>query len=682
MFKPTHALFPLKDGLNARFIDDLILPLIWNDPGIERLCLLIDDDSNRWLHISYFEEVSEQSIEMVRARYAKNVAHGPKGLLDNDWTLYELVLRDPYQSWSPRLQPTDLLSNSGFTPPSNYFQLMKLVSKIEETKFLFAVNISRLDPASIIRIARSLEISEIESGDSVTSRLDKLLILRAVKQEPDWLEYLPSLREVRMFLATDTDNYETAIRLAECISDTTMSAALDSMEKFTSIPYSVGRRLFDADRVSGLISPLMSRNPQTESLCSVLAPRRSRNGVHGEKEVVLGMLGQEYSLASGCDVFLDHKARTHHLWIWGQTGTGKTSLLKNIVQSDLSAGRSVIVLDPHGDLATAAWRAIPRSRKADSVLLDFTSPEPPCLDVFEYNKEIPYAKERAVNNLLDMIISFWKVPEFTGPIFTNLMSKALFLLFEAKDAGMNVDLFDLERIFLDAEYLERLLACVQEETIKKFWESYLRNENTAWSKDRYEISSYVSSKVISLISGNHIRKILQGRSEIDYNAIAQGRQILVVNLNRSFLGEIVSRFISKLLLFNLRMAFMRRGMATTDDPNHVYLYIDEAQWFVDDEIDQMLSEMRKYGVSLCGSNQYISQFQSEKVVQSILGNVGNLISFRVGIKDAKLLADTFGNDMASRLVQLPNYEAICRLTVKDVPTKPLIIHTYPPKEWP
>lgn len=372
--------------------------------------------------------------------------------------------------------------------------------------------------------------------------------------------------------------------------------------------------------------------------------------------------------------FATREDRRRHLYVIGQTGTGKTSLFREMIRQDIEAGEGVGVIDPHGDLIEDTLANIPRERFEDVVLFEpFDVEHPMGLNMLEW--KTPESKDFAVQ---EMVAIFQKLfpPEIIGPMFEHYMRNAMLaLMADQDDPGT---LVEIPRIFTDEDYMESRLRKVQDPVVRQFW---LKEWKQTTGQTKSDMLGYVVSKIGRFVENTMLRNIIgQPHSAFDLGKIMDEGKIFLANLSKGRTGEINSALLGLILVSKLQMAAMRRAQFKTEqERKDFYLYIDEFQNFTTDSIATILSEARKYRLNLNLAHQFIAQLD-EKIRDAVFGNVGSLVAFRVGAEDAQLLEKQFEPEFTKQdLINLDNFYAVIKLMVRGQITSPFKMRTLKPQ---
>jgi len=373
-------------------------------------------------------------------------------------------------------------------------------------------------------------------------------------------------------------------------------------------------------------------------------------------------------------LFASEKDRRRHFYVIGQTGTGKTSLLKEMIRQDIEQGRGVGVVDPHGDLIESTLANIPEKRKKDVILFEAFDTANPCgLNMLEYVTE--EQKDFAVQ---EMIAIFQKLfpPEVIGPMFEHYMRNAMLALMADKNNPGT--LVEIPRIFTDDSFMEERLSKVSDPVVRQFWEKEWKKTT---GQTRSDMLGYVVSKVGRFVENAMMRNIIgQAHSGFDLSKIMDEGKIFLANLSKGQTGEVNSSLLGLILVSKFQMAAMRRGGMPEEKRKDFYLYADEFQNFTTDSIPTILSEARKYRLNLILAHQFIAQLQ-DNIRDAVFGNVGSIMSFRVGVEDAETLEKQFEPEFSRQdLINLPNFEAVMKLMVDGQLSTSFRLKTIPPKE--
>ena len=327
---------------------------------------------------------------------------------------------------------------------------------------------------------------------------------------------------------------------------------------------------------------------------------------------------------------LSQTDRRRHVYVIGQTGSGKTTFLSNCMLQDVLSGRGLAFIDPHGDAAEQLIDSIPKARVRDVVYFSPSDTEHP-LGFNPLRGVPPELHAVATANLIAAFRSVWR--DFWGPRMEHILSNTIAALIAYPD-HLGISLLAIPRLLTDDRFRRRVLKHVSDPVVLAFW----REEFEAYDhRHRAEIISPILNKIGAFARNPAMRNILgQHQNSFDMAHIMDGRKILVINLSKGVLGEDMTNLLGSLLVCSIQQQAMRRASISEQERVDFHLYIDEFQNFTTDAFDSIVSEARKYRLSLTIAHQYLDQL-SDTVRKAILGNVGNLVLFTCGGADAEAL---------------------------------------------
>lgn len=362
--------------------------------------------------------------------------------------------------------------------------------------------------------------------------------------------------------------------------------------------------------------------------------------------------------------------RRRHFYIIGKTGMGKSTLLENMIFSDIQNGKGLAVIDPHGDLADAVLQFVPSSRTNDIILFDPSDRDYPVgFNMLDTNGD------KALNSIVASgIVGVFKklYAHSWGPRLEHILRNTVMALLEFQNATM----LGIPRMLTDDKYRAMVVKQVTDPLVLAFWEKEFA---AMQDKQRTEATAPILNKVGQFLSSPDVRNILgQVKSSIDLRFAMDKGKIVVVNLSKGKLGEDNSSLLGSMLITKFQLDAMSRADIPAEERKDFYLYVDEFQNFATDSFASILSEARKYKLNLVMANQYIAQMP-EEVRDAVFGNVGTLLSMQVGFDDAEYLVGQYGEEVtANDLVGLNKYTAYMRLLVDGMPTKTFSLDTLPP----
>lgn len=369
-------------------------------------------------------------------------------------------------------------------------------------------------------------------------------------------------------------------------------------------------------------------------------------------------------------VTLSRDDRRRHLYVIGKTGTGKSTLLQSLIFSDLAAGGGLAFLDPHGDTARAIIKSTPRHRIPDIIYLDPADLAHPV----GFNPLYSVAPDRRPLVAAHVVSTFKHIwADSWGPRLAYVLQNSVRLLLDSTGST----LLGLPSLLVNDRYRDRLLARCQDPQVRQFWTGELAEWGDAF---KAEALSPLQNKIGALLASPVLRNILgQHRPTIDIPAIMNSGRVLIVNLSKGSLGPEPSFLLGALLSTAFAQAAEGRSSIPEEERRDFTLYADEFQNFATDSFSTILSEARKYRLSLVLSHQFLGQVPP-LLRQAIFGNTGSLIACRVGALDAETLAPEVGIPSPSAFTDLPNFHAWARLIRNGAPSDPVYLRLAPPIE--
>ncbi|HET9641555.1 MAG TPA: TraM recognition domain-containing protein [Candidatus Paceibacterota bacterium] len=380
------------------------------------------------------------------------------------------------------------------------------------------------------------------------------------------------------------------------------------------------------------------------------------------------LLGTNEYRSTLTPIHLSDDDRLRHLYVVGQTGTGKTGLLKSLITQDIRNGEGCCFIDPHGTDILDVLAAVPPERYQDVIYFDPADLSRPFgLNFLEYDAARPEQKTFIVNELL-MIFKrlYGDVPESMGPAFEQYFRNATQLVMEDPASGSTI--LDIARVLSNAEFRREKLAKSMNPIVNQFWSEIASKAGGEASLEN--IVPYITNKFDDFTANDFIRPIVgQQQSSFRFRDIMDQKKILLVNLSKGRLGERNANLLGLIVVGKLFMAALSRADSPGAALPPFYLYIDEFQNVTTDSIPGILSEARKYKLSLSVAHQFLSQID-EKTRGAVFGNVGNLAVFRVGEEDAEFFAKQFAPAFqAADFVNLENRTAYVKILSRGTPQK-------------
>ncbi len=372
--------------------------------------------------------------------------------------------------------------------------------------------------------------------------------------------------------------------------------------------------------------------------------------------------------------------RRRHTYIVGKTGMGKSTLISAMALQDIEAGYGVFLLDPHGDLVEDVMMRIPKHRAEDVIIIDPSDEERPVgLNIL--NPESEADRHRITNDFIGMLIRMYDPYNqgIVGPIFQQFVRNAML-------AAMFIEggtLIDVYRLLSDSNYVRKVLPKITDPIVKNFWEDIASRTENASAQWRAELLPYLLSKFSRFVEDSILRRMLgQPRSSVPWREVMDEQKIVLVNLAKGRIGSETSQFLGLLILGDLLQAAFQRSKLPPARRKDFYIYIDEVQNYSTPLLGTMISEGRKFGVSLVLANQFLHQLD-HGIREAVFGNVGTICTFRVGVQDAPALAPEFYPTFtAEDLIELGQFTAIVKLLVNGVGGRAFTMRTLLPSQTP
>jgi hypothetical protein len=402
--------------------------------------------------------------------------------------------------------------------------------------------------------------------------------------------------------------------------------------------------------------------PRIKWLKSKEAPAPSNVSTTGTRLGVSVFRGQEKP------IYLSDSDRERHLYVVGQTGTGKSTFLGDMIMEDIIHGKGLAIIDPHGDLVEAALAHVPAHRLDDVI---YFNPgdlwRPIGLNMLEYNFDRPEEKTFIVNEMMSIFSKLFP-PETLGPMFEQYMRNALLLLMEDMP-NESATLMEVPRVFTDTAYRTRKLERISNPVVIDFWSK--EANKVGGDASLANMTPYITSKFNNFTANDYMRPIIgQNKSAFNFRTVMDEGKILFVNLSKGKIGDINANLLGMIFTGKLLMSALSRVDIESENRRTFNLYIDEFQNFTTDSISIILSEARKYKLTLNIAHQFIAQL-TEKIRDSVFGNVGSQVVFRVGAQDAEFLVKQFDPVFTQQdLMNIDNRNAYVKLLVQGETTKP------------
>ncbi|MDO8561160.1 MAG: type IV secretion system DNA-binding domain-containing protein [bacterium] len=387
-----------------------------------------------------------------------------------------------------------------------------------------------------------------------------------------------------------------------------------------------------------------------------------------------------YSLFRGEEttVRITPEDRRRHFYIIGQTGTGKTAFMENMIRQDIEAGKGVCFIDPHGDTVEKILGLIPPHRLDDVIYFNpGDTAHPMGLNMLEYDPRYPEQKTFVVNELFSIFQKLYgAVPESMGPMFEQYFRNATMLVMDDPSSGNT--LLEISRVMSDKEFRDYKISKATNVVVKNFWTQVA--EKAGGEGELKNMVPYITSKFDVFLANEIMRPIIaQEKSAFNFREVMDNQKILLINLSKGRLGDLNSSLIGLIMVGKILMAALSRvDIADQEARKDFYLYIDEFQNITTKSISTILSEARKYRLDLVIAHQFIGQLE-EDIKKAVFGNVGSMVSFRIGSDDAEFISKQFMPVFGPEdLLNVDNYNAFIKLLINGQTSRPFNIRTYAP----
>ncbi len=385
------------------------------------------------------------------------------------------------------------------------------------------------------------------------------------------------------------------------------------------------------------------------------------------------LLGHNLYRGVNAPIYMKNEDRFRHFYVIGQTGTGKSSIFQVMIRQDLENGNGLCVLDPHGSLVEDLIPFVPKSRIDDVIIFDPADLERPMgLNLLEAETE--EERDLVALDAMNLMIKLFNEEVF-GPRIQDYFRNGVLTLMADPEGGAITDVL---RLFTDDTYQATKVKHVQNPVVKSFWTNQMAKTG---AREKQEIIPYFAAKFGQFYTNGMIRNIIgQTKSSFVFDDVMNEGKILFMNLSKGLTGDFNSKLLGLIIVLKIQTAALRRQKMAAKDRRDFFLYIDEFQNYVTDSIESILSEARKYRLSLNIAHQYMSQIDGGgkkdgvNLKDAVLGNVGTMMCYKIGAQDAEVMAKEFAPTFSDQdLVNVDKYKAIMKLSVDTQPSKPFSI---------
>ena len=372
--------------------------------------------------------------------------------------------------------------------------------------------------------------------------------------------------------------------------------------------------------------------------------------------------------------------RTRHHYVLGKSGSGKSVLLWNMAVQDIRNGEGVCVIDPHGDLVDDVLACVPKERAKDVIIFDPGDIERPMgLNILEAKTE--EEKDRASLDAMEIFIKLFG-NEIFGPRIQHYFRNGCLTLMD--DEAEGASLIDIPRLFIDDDYQRYKVSKVKNVMVRAFWENEMANTG---EREKQEMIPYFTSKFGPFVTNTTMRNIIgQTKSAFNFRTAMDEGKVVMVNLSKGKIGSINAQLLGLIAVARINMGAMGRFNIPKEQRKDFYFYVDEFQNFATDTFAGILSEARKYRLNLIMAHQYIAQLSESpggttgggdsKIRDAVFGNVGTMMSFKVGADDAEYLEKEYSPTLSQQdILSIANYKAYLKLNINNTTSRPFSLET-------
>ncbi len=388
------------------------------------------------------------------------------------------------------------------------------------------------------------------------------------------------------------------------------------------------------------------------------------------------LLGHNIYRSVKKEIRMKREDRFRHFYVIGQTGTGKSSIFQTMIRQDFRNGDGVCVIDPHGSLIEDIMPFIPRNRADDVIYFDPSDMERPLgLNLLEGNTW--EEKELTSLDAMNIMIKLFDEEVF-GPRIQDYFRNGCLTLMSDPQGGA---LTDIVRLFTDDDFAKVKRQHVTNPIVASFWDNQMAKTG---AREKQEMIPYFAAKFGQFVSNTMMRNIIgQTKSAFDFSKVMQEKKILLMNLSKGSVGEINSKLLGLIIVQKIQMAALKREKIPKSERQDFFLYIDEFQNYVTESIESILSEARKYRLSLNIAHQYLGQLGDSgggaakgktNLRDAIFGNVGSMMCYKIGAQDAEHMAKEMSPVFSDQdLINIDKFKAVMKLSIDTQPSRPFSI---------
>ncbi len=436
-------------------------------------------------------------------------------------------------------------------------------------------------------------------------------------------------------------------------------------------PQSINKNILNAVELATLFHFPDERSMPTSQLI-----RQGSKQVDGPRDIPEEGILLGYNIFRGTKkpIRISLSDRQRHMYVVGQTGTGKSTFLENLALQDMLKGNGFAFVDPHGDVVDRLLAMVPRERTEDVIYFNPAEMDYPLgLNLFEYDS--PDQKDFLIQEALNMLYKLYDPQHqgIMGPRYEHLFRNAALTVMADPNGGTFVD---IPKLFRDPKYVQQKLRYVTDPHIKEFW---LKEMPVSQRSNEFgDVVSWFVSKFGAFLNNDMMRNIIgQAKSSLDLRSIMDNKKILLVNLSKGRSGDLNSKLLGMIFVMKFQAAAMSRVDVPEDQRVDFCLYVDEFQNFSTDSFATITSEARKFHLNLIVANQFTTQLTPE-IRDAVFGNMGTIVSFRIGQNDLESLGKYFQPAFdEDDLLRIPNHNTIVRTLIGGIPTAPFSMATIP-----
>lgn len=389
------------------------------------------------------------------------------------------------------------------------------------------------------------------------------------------------------------------------------------------------------------------------------------------------------------EIRITDKDRFRHMYILGQTGTGKSTMMLTQAIDDMENGRGFCFIDPHGDACEFLLKHYPKDRIDDLIYFDLGNTQYPIgLNPLEVSPDDADEQDVVTNDLVEMFIQMYG-PEIFGPRIQDYFRNACFLLMDQPEGGTIVDIM---RLFTDEAFAEAKIRNIKNPVVASWWNKTYKKMG---DREKAEIIPFIQAKFGPFTTGVYVRNIIgQAKSAFNMYEAMQQKKIILMNLAKGISGEETSKLIGKIIAMQVKLSALKRAKIAEEDRTPFYLYVDEFQNYVSASFESILSEARKYRLGLTVAHQYVDQLKSDglggslDLSKTIFGNIGSMFVYKVGAPDAESLVKEFEPEFnQTDLTSTEAFMGACKISINNQQSRPFsfkakIPYTLPAKNSP